>query len=343
VLALDVPSGLDAATGSAPGHAVVAEVTLQFLARHRGLRTGDALDCCGHLELATLDLPAALSDGLPVAAQAWRADALRSFFPLRPRNGHKGRNGHVLCIGGEHGSGGAIVLAAQAALRSGAGLVSVATRHAHVPALLARCPEAMAHAVEASHDLLPLLERADVLAIGPGLGQNAWGRALWLAALQSDKPRIVDADGLNLLAEAGHPLREADIITPHPGEAARLLGCSTASVQQDRFEAASALQARLGCAVVLKGAGSVVQAAGAMAAVMGAGNPGMGTGGMGDVLTGVIAALRAQGMAAADAALAGALLHAVAGDAAAMEDGERGLLPSDLLPWLRRLANPVRR
>ena len=343
VLSLDVPSGIDARNGHAVGMAILADVTVQFLARHRGLRTGMALDHCGKLELAALDLPEALWTGIAPSALAFRADALHECLPLRPRNGHKGRNGHVLCIGGDHGSGGAIVLAAQAALRSGAGLVSVATRAAHVPALLARCPEVMAHALEDGAQLPPLLERADVIAVGPGLGQGEWGRALLGAVLRSDPPRVLDADALNLLAVSNPGLRDTDIITPHPGEAARLLVCSTAEVQQDRFAAAAALQSRVGCAVVLKGAGSIVAAHGLPPAVIGAGNPGMGVGGMGDVLTGVIAALRGQGFAAPAAATIGALLHAAAGDAAALDDGERGLLPSDLLPWLRRLANPMRR
>lgn len=343
VLSLDVPSGIDARNGHAVGMAILADVTVQFLARHRGLRTGMALDHCGKLELAGLDLPEALWTGIAPSALAFRADALHECLPLRPRNGHKGRNGHVLCIGGEHGSGGAIVLAAQAALRTGAGLVSVATRAMHVPALLARCPEVMAHAVESSAELLPLLARADVIAIGPGLGQGEWGRAMLAAVLHALTPRVLDADALNLLAASATTLGEDDIITPHPGEAARLLATTTTDIQADRFAAATALQDKFGSSVVLKGAGSLVQAAGSVPAVIGAGNPGMGVGGMGDVLTGVIAALRAQGFAAPAAATIGALLHAAAGDAAALDDGERGLLPSDLLPWLRRLANPVRR
>jgi NAD(P)H-hydrate epimerase len=343
VLSLDVPSGIDARNGHAVGMAILADVTVQFLARHRGLRTGMALEHCGKLELAGLDLPEALWTGIAPSALAFRADALHECLPLRPRNGHKGRNGHVLCIGGEHGSGGASVLAAQAALRTGAGLVSVATRAMHVPALLARCPEVMAHAVESSAELLPLLARADVIAIGPGLGQGEWGRAMLAAVLHALTPRVLDADALNLLAASATTLGEDDIITPHPGEAARLLATTTTDIQADRFAAATALQDKFGSSVVLKGAGSLVQAAGSVPAVIGAGNPGMGVGGMGDVLTGVIAALRGQGFAAPAAATIGALLHAAAGDAAALDDGERGLLPSDLLPWLRRLANPVRR
>ncbi len=343
VLALDVPGGIDARSGCAPGAAIIADCTLQFIARHRGLRTGVALDHAGELELATLDLPASLFDGIEAAAFAYRADALHGFFPLRPRDSHKGRNGHVLCIGGDAGSGGAVLLAVDAALHCGAGLASVATRAAHVPALLARRPEAMAHAVEGAEQLVALLERADVVAIGPGLGQGEWGRALFDAALACDKPRVLDADALNLLARSSHRLAGRDVITPHPGEAARLLGIATTDVQRDRFAAAMALRERYGAQVVLKGAGSIVASPDAPPAAICAGNPGMAVGGMGDLLTGCIAALLAQGFPPRDAAIAGALLHACAGDAAARDEGERGLLPSDLLPWLRRLANPVRR
>jgi NAD(P)H-hydrate epimerase len=267
-------------------------------------------------------------------------DALPAWLPPRPRDSHKGANGHVSCVGGDHGSGGAIVLCAQAALRSGAGLASVATRAAHVPALLARQPEAMAHAVESADALAPLLARASVVAIGPGLGQGEWGRAMLDAVLAASKPLVLDADALNLLAAAPRALPGDAILTPHPGEAARLLQTDVASVQSDRSAAASALVQRHGAIVVLKGAGTIVAAPGRTARVVAAGNPGMATGGMGDLLTGVIAALRAQGIDAFDAASCGALLHAHAGDLAAREQGMRGLLPSDLLPWLHRCANP---
>jgi NAD(P)H-hydrate epimerase len=343
VLALDVPSGIDADRGHAPGAAVVADRTLQFLARHRGLRTGAALDHAGELDLAALDLPPEALDGIAPAAFAWRADALAGFFPLRPRDSHKGRNGHVLCIGGDAGTGGAILLAAEAALRAGAGLVSVATRASHAAALLARRPELMVHAVEDGDVLAGLLDRADVVALGPGLGRSAWSQAVFDAAWRADAPRVVDADALALLAAARGSLRAQDVATPHPREAARLLGVDPAAIQRDRFGAAQTLQARLRGTVVLKGAGTLVASAEQPPAVVCAGNPGMAVAGMGDLLTGCIAALRAQGLPAHDAALAGALLHAAAGDAAVREEGERGLLPSDLLPWLRRLANPMRR
>lgn len=260
---------------------------------------------------------------------------------LRPRakDSHKGDNGHVLCVGGNAGSGGAIVLCAQAALRTGAGLVSVATRAAHVAPLLARQPEAMVHAVDSGEDYAPLLQRADVLAVGPGLGRGEWGRALLDGALRSGKPLVLDADALNLLADAPGALPAGAVLTPHPGEAARLLRTDAREVQGDRVAAVRVLAERFACVVVLKGAGTLVAAPDGRSVQVAVGNPGMATGGMGDLLTGVIAALRAQGLEGFDAAACGALLHAAAGDAAAA-GGMRGLLPGDLLPELRRLANP---
>ena len=339
VLALDVPSGVDADRGCVPGIAVQATRTLQFIAPHPGLATGAALDHVGGCGLSTLDIDPSLLRDIPVAAWAIAADALGDWLHPRPRDSHKGGNGHVLCIGGDHGSGGAIVLCTQAALRSGAGLASVATRPEHVTAMLARQPEAMAHGLDSADALAPLLQRAGVVAIGPGLGQGGWGRMLLDAALVAGKPLLLDADALNLLAASPRTLPASTILTPHPGEAARLLGIDTAQVQADRYAAARALVERHGCVVVLKGAGTIVMAPQRTPCVVAAGNPGMAVGGMGDLLSGVIAALRAQGMEAFDAAACGALLHAVAGDAAAA-DGARGMLPTDLLPWLRRCANP---
>jgi NAD(P)H-hydrate epimerase len=197
----------------------------------------------------------------------------------------------------------------------------------------------MTHAIEDADALNVLIKRADVLAVGPGLGQGEWGRSLFEAAVASGKPLILDADGLSLLATWPRPLPQA-ILTPHPGEAGRLLGISSEQVQFDRFAAVAALVERYACVVVLKGAGTLVAAPGEVTAVIGAGNPGMATGGMGDVLTGVIAALHAQHLPLFSAAVFGALLHGAAGDAAAQVDGERGLLPSDMFPHLRRLANP---
>ncbi|WP_149196489.1 NAD(P)H-hydrate dehydratase [Luteimonas suaedae] len=340
VLALDAPSGIDADSGSAPGKAIRAEATLQFIAAHAGLYTGDALDHGGALSLAGLDVPGDVLVQVKPVAGCLRAEDLPARFRPRPRNSHKGRSGHVLCIGGDAGKGGAVMLAAEAALRCGAGLVSVATRAEHVAALLARRPEAMVQAVESATVPPPLFQRADVLAVGPGLGEGEWGAALHAAALACGKPLVLDADALNLLARNAQSPPAGTVLTPHPGEAARLLGISGSEVQANRFAAAHLLCACFGCAVVLKGAGSVVAAPGELPQVIAAGNPGLAVGGTGDVLTGCIAALRAQGFSAFDAAATGALLHAAAGDLAAQAGGERGLLPSDLFEPLRRLVNP---
>ncbi|MGE8216315.1 MAG: NAD(P)H-hydrate dehydratase [Stenotrophomonas maltophilia] len=338
VLSLDVPSGVDADSGAVPGVAVRASVTLQFIVRHRGLYTGAALEHIGGRRLAPLALPDAADLGVLPAAACWSQGRLAALLPARRVNTHKGESGHVLCVGGNRGSGGAVMLASEAALRAGAGLVSVATQAVHVAPLLARLPEAMVHAVEDADDLQTLLARARAVAIGPGLGQDDWAHELWRQVLASGMPLVVDADALNLLAASPQTLHDA-ILTPHPGEAARLLGCSTAQVQADRYAAARQLAGRFGAVVVLKGAGTVVAAPGQCPRVIAAGNPGMAVGGMGDLLTGIIAALRAQGLDAFDAASAGALLHGLAGDAAA-GDGQRGLLPTDLLVPLRRLVNP---
>ncbi|KLD77643.1 bifunctional ADP-dependent NAD(P)H-hydrate dehydratase/NAD(P)H-hydrate epimerase [Xanthomonas hyacinthi] len=338
VLALDVPSGVDAEHGSVPGAVLPATLTVQFIVAHAGLQTGAALNQVGATALATLEVPAAAFDGCAAQAQAWTSAVLATRLAPRRRDSHKGDSGHVLCIGGNLGSGGAVMLTAEAALRSGAGLVSVATRGVHVAPLLARCPEAMAHALEDGAALAPLLRKASVVALGPGLGQDEWAQGLWRLVLAAELPLVIDADALNLLAQAPRALPDA-VLTPHPGEAGRLLGIATAEVQRDRFAAAAALAERYQAVVVLKGAGSIVAAPGQVPRVIAAGNPGMAVGGMGDLLTGVIAALRAQGLAAFEAASVGALLHAAAGDRAAAA-GQRGLLPSDLLPALRHLANP---
>jgi hydroxyethylthiazole kinase-like uncharacterized protein yjeF len=335
VLALDVPSGLDADRGHAPGAAIRADLTVSFIAWKRGLHTGAAVDHCGELLLAPLEVPEAAFVGAQPCAHLLSPADVRAALPPRPRSAHKGAFGHVLVIGGDHGFGGAALLCGSAALRAGAGLVSVATRAEHVAALLSARPELM---VRDAENLDGLLAAASVLAIGPGLGQGAWGRVRYERVLAQDKPRVFDADALNLLAQAPRPLGAATVITPHPGEAARLLGCDGAKVQQDRFAALVALTQKYRCVVVLKGAGTLV-GDGVRVAACPAGNPGMASGGMGDVLTGVIAALMAQGLHPFAAAACGVFLHAAAADRAA-RDGERGLLATDLLAALRGVCNP---
>jgi NAD(P)H-hydrate epimerase len=341
VLALDLPSGLVADTGQAPGVAVRADLSISFVAPKPGLFTGAGRTLSGVRRLAPLlpddeEPPGPSRDFEPVAF-ALGAAALAGALPRRRLDAHKGDSGHVLVLGGDVGMAGAALLSARAALRAGAGLVSLGTRAVHAPALVAAQPECMVRGVEDAAELEPLLARASVLALGPGLGQGDWGHALFDRVLGVRLPCVLDADALNLLAQSPRPCPGA-VLTPHPGEAARLLNASVAEVQRDRFAALSQLVQRFQCAVVLKGAGSLVGSPGALPRVIDAGNPGMAVGGMGDLLTGVIAALIAQGLVPFDAAVLGTLAHAVAGDRAA-GPGHRGLLASDLLPELRHLLN----
>lgn len=339
LLALDVPSGVDADTGNDHDLSIRADVTLSFIAGKPGLYTGRGRVAAGEVVVDALGLADHVFDDLEPAARIARADALPHCFAPRERDAHKGHFGHVLCIGGDHGYGGALALCAEAAHRVGAGLVSAATRAEHVPILLGRRPETMARGVDDGDDLSSLLDRATVVAIGPGLGSSEWSASLLQAAMDADKPIVLDADALNAVARRDAQALHDAVLTPHPGEAARLLGTNTDAIASDRLRHARQLAARFDCAVVLKGAGSIVAAPGQVPIIIDAGNPGMATGGMGDVLTGLIAGLMAQRVPRFDAAACGALLHAVAGDRAARDGGERGLLPSDLFVHVRALVN----
>lgn len=340
VMALDLPSGLDADTGHVLGAAVRADVTVTFIGLKQGQFTASGLDCCGSVHYSSLDIPAEIFSRVTPASIRYALDNLEGLLAPRSRDSHKGHFGHVLVIGGERGMSGAVQLAAEAALRSGAGLVSIATRPEHAAWVTIRRPELMSHGVEDGADLRELIERATVIAIGPGLGRSAWSRSLLGCVLESRRlPIIVDADALNLLA--AESLRRDDwILTPHPGEAGRLLGWTTEDVQRDRFAAVEAMQKRFGGVVVLKGAGTLVCSGDRVIGLCAAGNPGMASGGMGDVLTGIISGLVAQRIDLGDAACLGAMLHAEAGDRAAATSGQRGLIASDLLARLPRLLNP---
>jgi ADP-dependent NAD(P)H-hydrate dehydratase / NAD(P)H-hydrate epimerase len=335
VFSLDIPSGLNADSGAVMGAAVQASVTVTFIAPKAGLVTGEGPACTGELVFEALEVPERVYAGISPAARC--LDRAETHLPKRPRTAHKGRFGHVLVIGGDFGMGGAVRLTAEAALRSGAGLVSVATHAAHVSALLTGLPEALVHGLESAAQLLPLIERASAIAIGPGLGQGDWGRMLLAMALDTRLPLVVDADALNLLA--AHPLvRGQWVLTPHPGEASRLLKHSIGEIQADRYQAARQLVEQYRAVVVLKGAGSIIAAEGEPPTVCVDGNPGMAAPGMGDVLTGVIAALIAQDLPLTEAARKGVGLHAMAGDRAA-QSGERGLMARDVIAALRPVMN----
>jgi ADP-dependent NAD(P)H-hydrate dehydratase / NAD(P)H-hydrate epimerase len=339
VLALDLPSGLHADDGRVLGCAVRATRTLTFVGLKTGLFLGAAPVQVGVLSFAGLGI-----DGVtnPPPPRLRRIDAglLAHVLPRRARDAHKGQHGRVLIVGGGPGMPGAVRLAAEASLRAGAGLVTVATRPEHTTAIVAGRPEIICRGIEAAVELEPLLAGADVVAVGPGLGQSDWARALFAATLAAECPLIVDADALNLLASMPRR-RERWVLTPHPGEAARLLGVLPAAIQADRLAAAHELASRFGGVVVLKGANSLVVRDGAIPWVCDRGNAGMATAGMGDVLTGAIAALVGQCGELELGAAAAVLAHATAGDRAAALGGERGLLASDLLAELRACLNPA--
>jgi NAD(P)H-hydrate epimerase len=337
VFALDVPSGIDSDTGAFGDAAVRADWTLSFITAKRGLYTAAGAEFAGERYCDDLGVPLEAYSAAGEGVEVLRLQQEFGALPPRPVSAHKGHYGRCLLVGGDHGMGGAIVLAAEAALRCGVGLVKVATRAPHLAPLLTRLPEAMVTAVDHRNALLPLLAWADAVVIGPGLGQEAWGEQMLHACLASGKPLLVDADALNLLA-AHHPcaLPEGSVITPHPGEAARLLDMESAEVQFDRFTAAAHLAKKTGAAVVLKGNGSLVVGA-AGCAVCVDGNPGMASGGTGDVLSGIVGALLAQGLAAEQAARLGTVLHAQAGDRAAQTVGERALLASEVISGLAEL------
>ena len=355
VLAVDIPSGLCADTGSVLGCTVEADLTVTFIGKKRGLYTNEGPDYTGEIVFDSLGLPETLYETqVKNAVTILRAPRL----PRRRRNSHKTSHGHLLVIGGDYGMGGAVMMSAEAALRTGAGLVSVATRSENIGPLRARCPEIMATGVDNKTQLKAMLDRATSVVLGPGLGQSEWSRELFEAALEAALPMVVDADGLSLLAKVGLS-RDQWVLTPHPGEASRLLNggigegddnqgviagsipgsrVQSPGIQDDRFAVLHSLQQDYGGVVLLKGVGTLVTD-GEQVSLCPFGNPGMATAGMGDVLSGIVGALLAQGQGLYDAATMGAVLHAMAGDIAAEKDGERGLIATDLIPIVRRLAN----
>ncbi|MES1940131.1 hypothetical protein T5B8_07798 [Salinisphaera sp. T5B8] len=338
VFAIDIASGIDASTGHVWSHAVRADATATFIGLKLGMLTGEGPAHCGDIAFNALDAPDELYVDQPYIARRLTHRRLRKALRPRSRNQHKGDNGHVLCVGGNRGMGGSIRMSAEAALRSGAGLVSVVCHPDHAGAMSQARPELMCLGVGDDESIATLIDACDIIAIGPGLGSDRWAENLWTQVAASDKPLVVDADALNRLAREPFE-RDNWILTPHPGEAGRLLDWPTADVLDDRVKAVQTMHGRYGGAVVLKGAGSLI-ATHEELWLCTDGNPGMAVGGMGDLLTGVIAAFAAQGLTLADAASLGVYVHARAGDRAAAEAGQRGLLPTDLFAAIRGFVNP---
>ena len=346
ILSLDIPSGINADTGSVCGAAVVAHATASFVTYKKGCFTSDGRTCSGEIFFSDLNISKKIYTNNPSDCHVLEMERYLDKIVLRDMNSHKGDFGHVLIIGGNHGFGGASILSSKAAAFSGAGLVGLATRPEHVSASISSCPEIMAVGIDSGQDLEQFLEKPDVIAIGPGLGQSAWSEQLlqrvYWEAEKRDVTVVMDADALNLLStlklSAKRPKKL--IITPHPGEAARLLNKTIEEVEANRFKTASMLQKKYNAVVILKGSGTLVcyernnkQYVG----VCEAGNPGMATGGMGDVLTGIVASFVSQGLKPYEAAEMAVDVHAKAADLASLDVGEVGLLPSDVLEELRYL------
>jgi hydroxyethylthiazole kinase-like uncharacterized protein yjeF len=338
VFALDVPSGLDSDRGVPLGAAVRATSTVSFVGLKIGLFLGAGPDYAGTVFFDDLGVT-------PPQTPEWRARLERitesevvAALPPRARASNKGDFGRVLIVGGGTGMPGAVRLAGEACLRVGAGLVTVATAPENLAAIASGCPELICHGVTRAADLDDLIRNAQVIAVGPGLGRTEWARSLFDRVLDADASLVVDADALNLLAESPRPNAKW-ILTPHPGEAGRLLGSNAGAVQADRLAALDALVGRYGGTTVLKGAGTLVLSAGRVPGICEHGNPGMATAGAGDVLTGAIAGIVAQCRDPARAARVGVWVHAMAGDSAARSGGERGLIASDIARELRAWVN----
>ncbi|EQA6241578.1 TPA: bifunctional ADP-dependent NAD(P)H-hydrate dehydratase/NAD(P)H-hydrate epimerase [Enterobacter ludwigii] len=336
VVALDIPSGLMAQTGTTPGAVIQAAHTVAFIALKPGLLTGKARDVTGTLHHNALGLESWLA-GQETHVSRVDASLLAQWLPPRRPTSHKGDHGRLVIIGGDHGTAGAIRMTGEAALRCGAGLVRVLTRIENSAPIITARPELMVHELT-PQSLEESLEWADVVVIGPGLGQQAWGKQALQKVENFRKPMLWDADALNLLA-INPDKRHNRILTPHPGEAARLLNCSVAEIESDRLLSARRLVKRYGGVAVLKGAGTVVASDEAMG-IVDAGNAGMASGGMGDVLSGIIGALLGQKLPLYDAACAGCVAHGVAADKLAARYGTRGMLATDLFCTLRRVVNP---
>jgi ADP-dependent NAD(P)H-hydrate dehydratase / NAD(P)H-hydrate epimerase len=346
VLALDIPSGLDSDTGNAvgPGAVVTATETIAFIGAKPGLYTASGRDFAGTVTVAPIGLDVDMNTAAPGPIRLNAPALFAPCFPARSHSTHKGTYGSLSVIGGDTGMCGAPILAARAALHTGAGKVHVAFIGAGSPAYDPPHPELMLHAADTLR-----LDTMDALAIGCGMGDTQRATEALGRALRVDAPKLIDADALNLVArEAGLAAEVAArgaagdlcVLTPHPLEAARLLGCDAATIQKDRLAAARALAARFSSVVVLKGAGTVIAAPDGRVAINPTGSAALATGGTGDVLGGIIGALLAQRLPRYEAALAGVYLHGLAADTlTGRGQGPAGLTAGELAPVVRELLN----
>ncbi len=354
VVALDIPSGLDNDTGFAFDPCIKASMTVTFIGQKFGLFTGQGKNCSGQIKFEDLNLPGDIQESVKHIARIIPSPELKK-SPLKKRmaDSHKGDYGNIIIAGGDNGMLGAPLLAGRAALRCGSGLVTVLSteRHLDMPAL--HCPELMSQCIENKTAFARLCEQCDVVVVGPGMGLSDWSKQIFDSLIELQKPMVIDADGLAFLAEAfgkqGAGKRDAGkrgagkhrhwVLTPHPGEAAKLLGCSTADVQKDRIGAVKAIGEQFGGVCVLKGAGTLVADLSAAVGVCDRGNPGMASAGTGDVLAGIIGSLIGQNLDSGNldlgkAAEAGVWLHATCADKISRQIGMASLLAGDIIDAL---------
>jgi ADP-dependent NAD(P)H-hydrate dehydratase / NAD(P)H-hydrate epimerase len=345
IVAVDIPSGLDADSGEILGTAVQAFMTVTFARAKRGLFLGEGPNVAGIIRMADIGIPEELIARARISLKLLDAAVVRASLPDRKPAAHKGSFGHAGIIAGSTGKTGAAAMAALGALRSGAGLVTVAVPAGLNAVLEAKLLEAMTFPVAdtpshgfakaAWESLIEFASAKTAVAIGPGIGREPETVGLVHDLVTEIKqPLVIDADGINALASYTHILRRAQapvILTPHPGEMARLLGTSAADVQKDRLGVAGRFAREFNVHVVLKGAGTIVAGPDGSLAVNPTGNPGMATGGTGDVLTGMIVGFLAQNVAPLEAASLATFLHGMAGDIAAARRGDIGMIARDLI------------
>ena len=342
VLSLDLPSGVNGNTGAVESVAVKAHSTISFVGLKQGLLTGVAPNYVGQLYFADLGISESVYQTYEVYCERINWANCRYLLPLRKPASHKGESGQIALVGGDESMCGAIFMATKASARVGAGLLRTYTRRENVGVIVSSLPEAMVKHVDEQDSFYQELVSANAIVVGPGLGRTDWSKFCLTECLKADKPTLFDADALNLIADSNEisVLSTNTVITPHPGEAARLLGVSVAQIQQDRFHAARALQSKYQCVVVLKGAGTIIAAEGKVW-LANVGNAGMASAGMGDILAGTIGSFMAQGLSALNSAKLGVVLHGEAGDHVAKQRGQRGMLATDLIDAMREIINEL--
>lgn len=345
VVAIDIPTGIHADTGEVMGTAVRADLTVTMAFLKRGLVLYPGAQYAGQVRVADIGIPSEVAEKEAISVGLLNHDALQDVIGVRRSDAHKGDFGHCMVVAGSPGKAGAAIMAARGALRTGVGLVSVATPNALVPIIQAQVAEAMcvpaAESIEGTlgigseKELLKSMGNMSSCVIGPGLSNHYETVQAVRSLIQRLKvPAVIDADGLNALVGFTDILKKVKtsvILTPHPGEMGRLLGISTNDVQKDRIALASKFAMKHRVTVALKGAATVVATRHGWVFINSTGNPGMASGGTGDVLTGMIGSFLAQGYGASQAACLGVYLHGLAGDLAAREKGEASMIAGDLI------------